>query len=319
MKEITINSYGAAVATPWSEVGGLITPDMSIENWQEKAGMNWSIESSPVYFQGDNDADNMGSEVFKGQNVLYRSDTKMPLSVVSDMYKPVQPKEVLEFFRDLVDENGFTIETAGTLRKGKRMWALAKTGKFGEVCKDDGIGGYLLLSTSCDRTLATTARFTTIRVICQNTLAVALKEQENMVSFSHLAQFDHEAVKAKLGKAVDSFGSFMEMAKFLQKQRLGGTNAVEFVKKLVSINNQVKREDYDMTNNRAYKKIMDLFEGEAKGSNLVGDSKWAMLNAVTEYVDHHAPNRTQDARLDKAWFGSGERMKKKAQDMLLTA
>lgn len=317
MKEITINSYGAAVATPWSEVGGIITPDMSIENWQEKAGMNWEIKSSPVAY-GTGDGQILPDlEIFEGQNVLWRSDNKQPLSVVSDKYVPVQPKEVLEFFRDLVDENGFTIETAGTLRKGKRMWALAKTGKFGEVCKDDGIGGYLLLSTSCDRTLATTARFTTIRVICQNTLAVALKEQENMVSFSHLTAFDHELVKARLGKAVDSFGSFMEMAKFLQKQRLGGTNAVEFVKKLVAGRSQVKREDYDMSQNRAYKKIMDLFEGEAKGANLVGDSKWAMLNAVTEYVDHHAPNRTQDARLDKAWFGSGDRLKKKAQELLL--
>ena len=179
MKEITINHYGAAVATPWSEVGGAITPDMSIENWQEKAGMNWSIESYPVQYATFNENGALETKTFKGQNVLYRSDNHEALSVVSDQYKPVQPREVLEFFRDLVDENGFTIETAGTLRKGKRMWALAKTGKFGEVCKDDGIGGYLLLSTSCDRTLATTARFTTIRVICQNTLAVALKEKED--------------------------------------------------------------------------------------------------------------------------------------------
>lgn len=315
MKEITINSYGAAVATPWSEVGGLITPDTSIENWQEKAGMNWEINSSPVSYQVN---DLTGSTCkFTGQNVLYRSDNYKALSVVSDQYKPVQPKEVLEFFRDLVDENGFRIETAGTLRGGKRMWALAKTGKFGEVCKDDGIGGYLLLSTSCDRTLATTARFTTIRVICQNTLTVALKEKENMVSFSHLSAFDHEAVKAKLGKAVDSFGSFMEMAKFLQNRKMGAKQAQDFVKTLVADRSQIKREDYDMANNRAYKAIMNLFESASKGNELVGHTKWGMLNAVTEYIDHHAPNRSQDARLDKAWFGSGELQKKKAQELLL--
>lgn len=314
---ITINSYGAAVATPWSEVGGAITPDMSIEQWQQKAGMNWSIDSYPVEYAVPLSDGSLKTMHFKGQNVLYRSDNHEALSVVSDKYKPVQPTEVLEFFRDLIDENGFTIETAGTLRKGRRMWALAKTGKFGEVCKDDGVGGYLLLSTSCDRTLATTARFTTIRVICQNTLAYALKEKENMVSFSHLKQFDHEAVKLQLRQAVQSFDSFMEMAKFLQKQRLSDSNAVEFVKKLVSVRSQVKRVDYDLSQNRAFKKIMDLFKGQAKGSNLVGDSKWAMLNAVTEYVDHHAPNRSQDARLDKAWFGSGERLKKQAQIALL--
>lgn len=317
MKEISINNYGAAVATPWSEVGGSITPDMSIENWQEKAGMNWSIDSYPVEYAVPDGNGNLITKHFEGQNVLYRSDNHKALSVVSNQYKPVQPKEVLEFFRDLVDENGFSIETAGTLRGGKRMWALAKTGKFGEVCKDDGIGGYLLLSTSCDRTLATTARFTTIRVICQNTLAVALKEKENMVSFSHLSAFDHELVKAKLGKAVDSFGSFMEMAKFLQDRKMGVKQAEEFVKSLVAGRSQVKREDYDMANNRAYKAIMNLFECDSKGNELVGHSKWGMLNAVTEYVDHHSPNRSQDARLDKAWFGAGDLMKKKAQELLL--
>ena len=307
------------VLTPWNQVGASINRDMSIEQWQEKAGMNWEIKSSPVYYQNDNDADGMGSSVFAGQNVLYRSDNHNALSVVSDNYVPVQPKEVLEFFRDLVDENGFTIETAGTLRKGKRMWALAKTGKYGEVCKDDGVGGYLLLSTSCDRTLATTARFTTIRVVCQNTLAVALRNKENMVSFSHLTKFDHEAVKARLGEAVDSFGSFMEMAQFLQSQKMGVVQAEDFVKKLVANRSQIKREDYDLSQNRAYQSIMALFDGQAKGSELVGHSKWGMLNAVTEYFDHYAPNRTQDARLDKAWFGSGERTKRQAQELLLTA
>lgn len=316
MKSITINSYGAAVATPWNEVSGAISPDMSIEQWQKSAKMDWEIKSSPVAY-GIGDGEMKPLEIFEGQNVLYRSDNHAPLSVVSDKYQPVQPKEVLEFFRTLVDENGFEIETAGTLRKGKRMWALAKTGKFAEVCKDDGIGGYLLLSTSCDRTLATTARFTTVRVICQNTLSVALKEQENMVSFSHLTQFDHEAVKMKLGKAVDSFGSFIDMAKYLQDRKLGVKQADAFVKALVSGKSQIKREDYDLANNRAYKSIMNLFESESKGNELVGHSKWGMLNAVTEYVDHHSPNRSQDARLDKAWFGSGELLKKKAQELLL--
>lgn len=298
--------------TPWHKLGQELEEGASIEQWQVAAGMDWNIERSPVRFNAQGN-----DQIYSGQSVLYRSDDNTPLSVVSNRYKPVQPKEVLGFFRDLVAENGFKIHTAGTLMGGKRMWALAETGKFGEVCKGDGIGGFLLLSTSCDKTLATTARFTTVRVVCNNTLTAAVNRDVNQVSFSHIQQFDHVAVKAQLGNAVESFGSFMEMAKVLQKAKLSAQEAKEFVGFLVSTSVQLADEEYDVTTNRAYKKILALFNEEAKGIELVGHTKWGMVNAVTEYYDHFNPTRSDDARLNSAWFGAGERAKNQALDLLL--
>lgn len=320
--ELTMTNGKAEMAfvgeTPWHGLGQELKEGASIEQWQESAGMNWTIDSYPVEYAAPNEAGIFKTYQFAGQNVLYRSDNKEPLSVVSDRYKAVQPKEVLEFFRDLVAENGFKIHTAGTLRGGRRMWALAETGKFGEVCKDDGVGGYLLLSTSCDRTLATTARFTTVRVVCNNTLTMARAENENAVSFSHIQHFDHAMVKEKLKNAVGSFGSFMEMAKHLQEQQMSVQASSEFLKLLISNVTQIKDDDYDVSKNRAYKKIISLFDCEAKGLSLVGHTKWAMLNAVTEYYDHHAPSRSNDARLDNSWFGTGEAVKNKAVQLLTT-
>ena len=298
--------------TPWHKLGQELEEGASIEQWQVAAGMDWSIERSLVRFNAQGN-----DQIYSGQSVLYRSDDNTPLSVVSNRYKPVQPKEVLGFFRDLVAEDGFKIHTAGTLMGGKRMWALAETGKFGEVCKGDGIGGFLLLSTSCDKTLATTARFTTVRVVCNNTLTAAVNRDVNQVSFSHIQQFDHVAVKAQLGNAVESFGSFMEMAKVLQKAKLSAQEAKEFVGFLVSTSVQLADEEYDVTTNRAYKKILALFNEEAKGIELVGHTKWGMVNAVTEYYDHFNPTRSDDARLNSAWFGAGERAKNQALDLLL--
>ena len=298
--------------TPWHKLGQELEEGASIEQWQVAAGMDWSIERSPVRFNAQGN-----DQIYSGQSVLYRSDDNTPLSVVSNRYKPVQPKEVLEFFRDLVAENGFKIHTAGTLMGGKRMWALAETGKFGEVCKGDGIGGFLLLSTSCDKTLATTARFTTVRVVCNNTLTAAVNRDVNQVSFSHIQQFDHVAVKAQLGNAVESFGSFMEMAKHLQNAKLSAQEAKDFVSFLVATSVQLADEEYDVTTNRAYKKILALFNEEAKGIELVGHTKWGMVNAVTEYYDHFNPTRSDDARLNSAWFGAGERAKNQALDLLL--
>ncbi len=302
--------------TPWHNLGQDLEEDATIETWSVAAGMDWEVQKALVEYTPE---DNLLTAPFPGQNVLYRSDTNAPLGIVSDRYNIVQPIEVLEFFRDLVDENGFKLRTAGTLFGGKRFWALAETGNFGEVCKDDGIGGFLLLSSSCDRSLATTARFTTIRVVCNNTLSAACGSDANTVSFNHLTAFDHKVIKQQLGEAVASFGTFMGMAQALQAQKLGIVSADVFLSNLLLPTIQGVDESYDISGNRAYCKILSLFNGEAKGAELVGQTKWGMLNAVTEYYDHWSPSRANENRLNSAWFGSGAKIKDRAVELLAMA
>lgn len=294
--------------TPWHGLGQELQQGASFDEWQKAAGMDWSIQSAPVQFVAPD-----SYNVFKGQNVLYRSDNNEPLSIVTNRYKPVQPIEVLHFFKSLVDENGFKLHTAGTLKGGRRMWALAETGNFGEVTANDKVGGYLLLSTSCDRTLATTARFTSVRVVCNNTLTMAVGDNANTVSFSHIQKFDHEKVKAKLGNAVGAFGAFMDMGKYLQKQQMNVHASSQFLLNLLRQENQPNEL---VLAGKNFNKILSLFETESKGNELVGHTKWGMLNAVTEYVDHFA-GYSQDNRLNNAWFGNGERLKNKAVELLL--
>lgn len=314
--ELTIRADGYTEmafvgSTPWHGLGQELKQDASIEEWRTAAGMDWSIEKMPVQYFSQGDDQNV--HTFEGQNVLYRSDTKAPLSVVSDRYKTVQPRDVLEFFRDLVEESGFRLHTAGTLFGGRRLWALAETGRFAEVTEGDGIGGFLLLSTSADKSLATTARFTSIRVVCNNTLSMATSDNANCVSFTHAREFDHDLMKAKLGAAVGSFDGFMVMSQYLQKQRIQLDEAKEFVAKILDSQYVAENEPKE---NRTFRKIMDLFKGEAKGAELVGNTKWGLLNAVTEYYDHHLPARTADARLNSTWFGNGEAVKAKAIEVL---
>jgi len=320
--EITIRQDGFAEMafvgeTPWHELGQQLDQNADMETWRKAAGMDWTLESAPVHFETKDDNEHHNLETFSGQNVLYRSDTNAPMSIVSDRYKPVQPAEVLDFFKDLVEESGFKLHTAGTLFGGKRLWALAETGKFGEITKDDGIGGFLLLSTSCDRSLSTTARFTSVRVVCNNTLSMATKDGSDCVSFTHSRQFDHALMKAKLGLAVESFSAFMEMGKYLQTQKMRWSDANDFVRQIVLTNEQLHDNEYNYDKHRGYSKIMDLFEGEAKGLELVGHTKWGMLNAVTEYYDHHIATRTADARLNSTWFGTGNSVKARAIQLLV--
>jgi phage/plasmid-like protein (TIGR03299 family) len=89
---------------------------------------------------------------FPEQKVLFRSDTNTPLSVVSQRYQVVQPREILEFYRDLTKVSGFELETAGVLKGGKKFWALAKTGQDFALKGNDVTNGYILLATACDGT-----------------------------------------------------------------------------------------------------------------------------------------------------------------------
>jgi phage/plasmid-like protein (TIGR03299 family) len=124
-----VNTMAYVGETPWHQLGNALPAKQSLDIWAQKAGMDWEIRETPVRYMTEQ-AGALGSIMsFEDQKVLYRSDTKAPLSVVSGRYQVVQPKSVLEFYRDLTEVSGFELETAGVLKEGKKFWALAKTGK----------------------------------------------------------------------------------------------------------------------------------------------------------------------------------------------
>ena len=114
---------------PWHGLGSRLTEKQPIEVWQREAGMDWQIQESPVHFKSDAVGHLGAIHSFPEQKVLFRSDTKAPLSVVSSRYHTVQPREVLEFYRDLTQVSGYELETAGVLKGGRKFWALARTGQ----------------------------------------------------------------------------------------------------------------------------------------------------------------------------------------------
>ena len=166
-------------ATPWHGLGNRLTENQP-EVWLKEAGMEWHILNARVQYRA-------GFELqdFADQRVLFRSDTLQPLSVVSKRYQVVQPREVLEFYRDLVEVGGFELETAGVLKEGKKLWALARTGQEAMLKGGDAVKAYLLLATACDGTLATTAQFTSVRVVCNNTLSMAVNDSSGAIKVPH--------------------------------------------------------------------------------------------------------------------------------------
>ena len=199
---------------PWHGLGNKLATPQPIEIWKRQAGMDWMIEESEVrYITGNHTVGAIHS--FPEQKVLYRSDTKRPLAVVSKRFQVVQPEEVLEFYRDLTEHAGFELETAGVLKEGRKFWALARTGQSATLKGKDQVNGYLLLATACDGSLATTAQFTSVRVVCNNTLQIALGDNRGAVKVPHRSEFNPDAVKQQLGITVSPWNRFVSKMKDL--------------------------------------------------------------------------------------------------------
>ena len=296
--------------TPWHNLGQQLTPGASIETWTREAGLAYTVLESPVLYKTEAAS---APEVFKGRKVLHRSDTGGALAVVSDGYHVVQPAEVMGFFEKLVEIGGFQLETAGVLSHGKRVWGLARVNDGAEILGGDVVRPYVLLGTSYDGTMATVAKFTSVRVVCHNTITAALGSGES-VRVLHSERFDADRVRQDLGIVADAWDRFLIQSRQLAGEPLSATDADMFVRSLLE---PYKSPGVPVSESRAYRRILELFNGKAIGSDIPGvtGTRWGMLNAVTELVDHER-GRSDNTRIESAWFGTGAALKNRALELL---
>lgn len=325
--ELTMNRGKAEMAyvgdVPWHGLGQELQRGASIETWREQAGMAWEIKRTPVEYKIPMNGATVRAK-FPARDVLYRSDNGVGLGIVSDDYRIVQPGDVLEFFRSLVEAEGFELETAGTLFDGRRFWALANIGDDAIIAdRNDKMKGYLLLSTSADGSLSTEARYTSIRVVCNNTLRFSLNKSAPNVRVTHRGVFDASTVKGKLGiGAHEGFASFINDMRRLAETPLNWQDAVKVTLALFEgdkAERMTQQETKEALEKRAPSMIGDMFvRGTAVGSEMAGTkgTAYGWLNCVTQYVDHMARAKSSATRLNSAWFGEGEKLKTKAYELV---
>lgn len=301
---------------PWHGLGNRLAPEQSIEIWKRQAGMDWKIEEAEVRYVAGNQ--NLGViHAFPEQKVLYRSDNRTPLSVVSKRFQVVQPGQILEFYRDLTARNGFELETAGVLREGRKFWALARTGQSTTLKGRDKVDGYLLLATACDGTLATTAQFTSIRVVCNNTLSIALGNANGAIKVPHRSQFDPDVVKRQLGITVSSWDGFVARMKALVERPVDPDSVEGLLRRVLTY--PAPDGETMVVNEQALANVRSLYEGGGRGALMASSrgTAWGLLNSLTEFVDHHRRARSEDHRRDAAWFGPGAQLKQRAWDEVM--
>lgn len=311
---------------PWHGLGQELSAGASLETWEQQAGMAWKVQRSKVRYFTDKEGQNQIE--ISDRHVLFRSDTKGHLGIVSDRYQVVQPRQVLEFFAHVAEENRLTLETAGTLNGGRQYWALAKTGMQTAIGGVDPLKAYVLLATSADGSMATQAQFTSVRVVCANTLAMATKDARNAIRVKHSTKFDAQQVRMDLGLAVAAFEEFTTTAARLASRPLYRQEAMKILiqsvgdeaafKAMIEDKKSVVEALNAQPNARVMAQIMDLFNGKAYGAGLstANGTAWGLVNAATQYFDHDA-GRSADTRIHSAWFGVNASRKQDIVDKAL--
>lgn len=300
---------------PWHGLGAEMQDDADLDQWRIAAGLNWGVNEHPVMYM-----DNNGTLVeVPNQKALVRDDTGFTLSIVGDGYNVVQPIDVIEFYRSLIEGQGFKMETAGSLMNGRRIWALARTGEEARIKGQDLLRQYIMLATGFDRMMATSAAQTSVRVVCWNTFqyAIGANGQHADVRVPHHSVYDAEKVKAMMGLETNAWSNYVDGANVLADRRVQSKEAVEYFFDLFYSG----RDDVDIENKAVERRLSTMLEiyegGVGQDTQSAAGTAWGLVNAVTRYADHERKAQSQNNRLNSAWFGDGERMKTKAWNQAL--
>lgn len=303
-----INSMFYTGEKPWHNLGTKLDNAATSQEAIDAAKLGWNVKKHPIHttVQGE-------FITVPDKFAVVREDTKAVLGVVGDVYKPLQNRDAFKFFDAIVGEKAAMYHTAGALGIGERVWILAKLPGYIRTTGEDITEKFLLLSNSHDGTGAVTVMFTPIRVVCQNTLNIALSENANKAKLRHTMTLGYriEEVRKTLGILNNRFTMFEDLSR---KMAATPVNFREYVKTAGIL---PKEDDKDMSSRAS--NIMDelsrLFE-YGKGNNLPGvkGSVWAGFNAVTEYVDHRRSTKGDESenRAKSLLFGSGANMKQSA-------
>lgn len=286
----------------WHGLGVKVSNDLTPRQMMEAAQLDWTVDMVPAY------ATVGGKVVDVGHSALVRSLDQKVLDVVPNDWQPTQNEEAFNFFNEFVAAGDMTMETAGSLKGGTIIWAMAKIKDSFTLFKGkDQVDSYLLFSNPHQYGQSINVRSTFVRVVCNNTLTAALSEKtEHQVRKSHRTKFNGDEVKLQLGLAHDQLMAYKEAAEYLSQKRYANEDINDYFRRvfpMITKDSEKKESELSKTARVA----IEAMETQP-GAELGQGTWWQLLNAAT-YVTDHVVGRSADSRLASAWFGQGARVK----------
>ena len=306
-----VETMAYAGELPWQGLGVPVSNDLTPAQMQQKAGLDWNVEKVDAFV-------NIGGQQVKtGQQALVRTSDNTILTNVGEGWNPVQNSEAFDFFTDFVMEGDMEMHTAGSLKNGQIVWALAKVKESFDIFGEDRVDAYFLFSNPHQYGKAIDVRFTPIRVVCNNTLTMSLNtESERAVKIGHRTSFDADLVKEKLGLATEKFAKYKEMAQFLGSKRFKVEDLIQYYNEVLPSTSRKESEPLAVTAyddlSRGAKMCYDALETQP-GAEYGAGTWWQAFNSVTYFTDHHQ-GRNAENRLHSQWFGGNQLKKVKAAE-----
>lgn len=299
-------AYRESQGLPWHGLGTPVDDEMTPQEMMKAAGLDWEVSKVPTYI------DYNGQQIETGQEALVRSTDGKILTQVGTGWNPVQNAEAFDFFTEFVSNGDMVMDTAGSLKGGQLVWALADVNDGFSLFNGDEVKGYLLFSNPHMYGKAIDVKFVMERVVCNNTLAVALGESgQPAVRINHRSEFNPEMVKEVLGISHDKVEKFKEAAEFLGSKAYNKEQLNRFMAQVFGTSN---REDKDLS--RTADQALTFVENQP-GDHFRPGTWWNAYNAVTYMADHKL-GRSADTRMSSAWFGVNAKRKVDALDAALS-
>jgi len=303
-----VETMAYAGEVPWHGLGVPVSNDLTPVQMMEKAGLNWTVDQIDSYVTvGD-------KQIPTGMKSLVRSSDNKVLTNIGQVWNPVQNEDAFNFFSEYVMKGDMEMHTAGSLKGGQLVWALAKVKESFDLFGGDTVESYLLFSNPHKYGFSIDVRFTPIRVVCNNTLSLSLEAKaERSVKVGHRTEFNAGEVKKALGIASAKLHEYKDMAEFLGSKRYNIDNLVEYYNTVFprTADKRVQNQELSVeTLSKNAKAAFDAIE-QQPGAKFAEGSWWQAFNSVT-YVTDHLQGRNADNRLYSSWFGGNQVRKRDA-------
>ena len=284
----------------WHGLGAVFQPGenrgMNSEQALELAHLNWRVEKQPIFLQG-------GIEI-PGSFATVRMDINEALGIVGDRYEVQQNHECFEFLDSLCQDGIIEYESAFALNNGRKVVILARMPSFDEIAEGDNSLRYVLFSTSHDGTGCIDILPTSVRVVCANTLRLALGKSKTTASIRHTAKKNDSLKLAKqwLSQFDDQFTLFRDSARILAERKYSMEQAREYIHTLFPMPTPPEGKELS---NTVKKNVEEKRAGVYGALHIASNSLpsidktwWQLLNAVTYNVDHESnfKHRVKDSR-----------------------
>lgn len=289
--------------TPWHGLGTRVPADLTPAQIQEAAGLDWDVSKVPAF------ATIGGKKVDIGHSALVRSSDNRVLDVVTNDWEPLNNDAAFEFFNEFIEAGSMEMHTAGSLKGGRIVWALAKTKDSFTLFNGDTVESYLLFTNPHQFGKSIDIRFTNTRVVCNNTLTLANSESaKTSARVTHRQEFDPEAVKETMGLAHQNLETYRDAAMFLGSKQYKQEDVVEYFKRIFPVLSNKEESQKKISKNAQM--AIDLVE-QQPGAEFAPGTFWNLFNATT-FMTNHVLGRNPDNRVQSLFYGQGKNLNIKA-------